>query len=145
MDNVAIVVEDLDAAFAFFSEIGMELEDSAEIEGAWADQTVGLDGVRSKIVMMRAPDGSGRLELTKYLAPQAGLSDPPAPPANTLGLHRIMFAVSDIDETVYRLREHGAEVLREVAQYEDAFRLCYLRGPAGIIVALAQPLVSAQG
>jgi len=140
MDNVAIVVDDLDAAVAFFTELGMELEASAEIEGVWADQTVGLDGVRSKIVMMRAPDGSGRLELTKYYAPQAGHSDPPAPPANTVGLHRIMFAVSDIDDTLGRLREHGGVVLRDVAQYEDAFRLCYLRGPAGIIVALAQPL-----
>ncbi len=145
MDNVAIVVEDLDAAVAFFTAIGMEMENSAEIEGVWADQTVGLDGVRSTIVMMRAPDESGRVELTKYYAPQAGLSDPPAPPPNTLGLHRIMFAVSDIDDTLARLSEHGGEVLREVAQYEDAFRLCYLRGPAGIIVALAQPLALAQG
>ena len=142
MDNIAIVVEDLDAAVAFFTELGMELEASAQIEGVWADRTVGLDGVRSKIVMMRTPDGHGRLELTKYLAPDAVRPDPPAPAANTVGLHRIMFAVDDIDDTVARLREHGGEVLREVAQYEDLYRLCYLRGPAGIIVALAEQIGS---
>lgn len=140
MDNVAIVVEDLDAAVAFFSELGLEVEGRAEIEGVWADQTVGLDGVRSTIVMMRTPDGRGRLELTKYDTPDVVRSDPPAPAANTVGLHRIMFAVDDLDDTLARLREHGGEVLREVAQYEDLYRLCYLRGPAGIIVALAEQL-----
>ena len=140
MDNVAIVVEDIDAAVAFFGELGMEVEGSSEIEGFWADQTVGLDGVRSKIVMMRTPDGNGRLELTKYHAPAVVRSDPSAPAANTVGLHRIMFAVDDLDDTLARLREHGGEVLREVAQYEDSYRLCYLRGPAGIIVALAEQI-----
>ncbi len=140
LDNVAIVVDDLDAAVAFFAEIGLEVENRAHIEGVYADQTVGLDGVRSEIVMMRTPDGTGRLELTRYEAPAAVSADPPAPPANTLGLHRIMFAVDDIDDTIARLRPHGAEVLREVAQYEDLFRLCYLRGPSGIIVALAEQI-----
>jgi len=138
MDNVAIVVDDLDAAISFFSELGMEFEDRAHIEGAFADQTVGLDGVRSEIAMMRTPDGHGRLELTKYHAPEASAPSPAIPPPNTLGLHRVMFAVDDLDDTLTRLRPHGGEVLREVANYENAYRLCYLRGPAGIIVALAE-------
>ena len=139
MDNVAIVVGDLDAAVAFFSELGMELEGKAQIEGLWADRTVGLDGVRSEIAMMRTPDGHSKLELTKYHAP-AAVPAPGNPPPNTLGLHRVMFAVDDIDDTVARLRAHGAELLGEVAQYESIFRLCYLRGPAGIIVGLAEQL-----
>ena len=140
MDNVAIVVEDLAGAVAFFTEIGLEQEGGAQIEGIWADQTVGLDGVRSEIVMMRTPDGNGRLELTRYEKPRAQPSDPAAPPANTLGLHRIMFAVDDIDDTLARLQPLGGEVLREVAQFENVYRLCYLRGPAGIIVALAEQI-----
>ncbi|MGW5329786.1 VOC family protein [Streptomyces sp. NPDC004014] len=138
MDNVAIVVDDLDAAVAFFAELGMELEGKAEIEGRFADLTVGLDGVRSDIVMMRTPDGHSKLELTKYHTPAVSGSEPRNPPPNTLGLHRVMFAVDDIDDTIARLRAHGAELLGEVAQYENIFRLCYLRGPAGIIVALAE-------
>jgi len=138
MDNVAIVVDDLEATIAFFGELGMELEGRAQIEGPWADRTVGLDGVRSEIAMMRTPDGHGRLELTKYHAPAAVSVEPPPP--NTLGLHRVMFAVDDIDATVAGLRAHGAQLLGEVAQYEDSYRLCYLRGPAGIIVALAEQL-----
>ena len=138
MDNVAIVVGDLDAAVAFFSELGMELEGKAQIEGLWADRTVGLDGVRSEIAMMRTPDGHGKLELARYDTPAAVGAGPENPPPNTLGLHRVMFAVDDIDDTVARLRAHGAELLGEVAQYESIFRLCYLRGPAGIIVALAE-------
>ena len=143
MDNVAIVVEDLDAAVAFFAELGMELEGKAQIEGLFADRTVGLDGVRSEIAMMRTPDGHSKLELTKYHAPAAVGAEPRNPPPNTLGLHRVMFAVDDIDDiddTVARLRAHGAELLGEVAQYESIFRLCYLRGPAGIIVALAEQI-----
>jgi catechol 2,3-dioxygenase-like lactoylglutathione lyase family enzyme len=140
MDNVGIVFEDLDAAVAFFSELGMELEGKAEVEGLWADRAVGLDGVRSEIAMMRSPDGHGRLELAKYRAPAAVGSEPENPPPNTLGLHRVMFAVDDIDDTVARLRAHGAEVLGEVAQYEDIYRLCYVRGPEGIIVGLAERL-----
>ncbi len=140
MDNVAIVVDDLDAAVAFFVELGMELEARASIEGVWADQTVGLDGVRSEIVMLRTPDGNGRLELTKYEAPTAVTPEVAAPPANTLGLHRVMFAVDDVEDTLERLRPHGGEVLREVAQFEQMYRLCYVRGPAGIIVALAEQI-----
>ncbi len=138
MDNVAIVVDDLDAAVAFFTELGMELDGKAQIEGVFADRTVGLDGVRSDIAMMRTPDGHSKLELTKYHTPAAIGVEPPAP--NTLGLHRVMFAVDDIDDTIARLRAHGAELLGEVAQYESIFRLCYLRGPAGIIVALAEQI-----
>jgi catechol 2,3-dioxygenase-like lactoylglutathione lyase family enzyme len=136
LDNVGIVVEDLDAAIAFFTELGMELEGRAQIEGLWADRTVGLDGVRSEIAMMRTPDGHGKLELAMYHAPVVIDAEPPQP--NTLGLHRVMFAVDDIDDTISRLRAHGAELLGEVAEYEDSYRLCYLRGPAGIIVALAE-------
>lgn len=145
MDNVAIVVEDLDAALAFFAEIGLEIEGRSQIEGVWADQTVGLDGVRSEIVMMRTSEGGSLLELTKYHAPTAVSPHPAVPAPNTLGLHRIMFAVDDIDATIAGLRKHGGEVLREVAQYEDTYRLCYLRGPAGIIVALAQQIGSVAG
>jgi catechol 2,3-dioxygenase-like lactoylglutathione lyase family enzyme len=140
MDNVGIVVDDLDAAIAFFTELGMEREGKARIEGLSADRTVGLAGVRSVIAMMRTPDGHSKLELTKYHTPAAIGARPLDPPPNTLGLHRVMFAVDDIDDTVARLRPHGAELLGEVAQYEDSYRLCYLRGPAGIIVALAEQI-----
>ncbi|MFF9090049.1 VOC family protein [Streptomyces sp. NPDC014991] len=138
MDNVGIVVDDLEAAIAFFTELGMELEGEAQIEGIVADQMLGLDGVRSAIAMMRTPDGHGKLELTKFHTPAAIPVGPPNPPPNTLGLHRVMFAVDDIDDTITRLRRHGAELLGEVAQYENTYRLCDLRGPAGIIVALAE-------
>ena len=140
MDNVAIVVDDLDAAIAFFTELGMEREGEAQIEGLWADRTVGLDGIRSDIALMRTPDGHSKLELTKYHSPAAIGARPQNPPPNTLGLHRVMFAVDDIDATVARLRPHGAELLGELVQYQDSYRLCYLRGPAGIIVALAEQL-----
>jgi catechol 2,3-dioxygenase-like lactoylglutathione lyase family enzyme len=140
MDNVAIVVNDLDAAIAFFTELGMELEGKGQVEGLWADLTVGLDGVHSDIAMMRTPDGHSKLELTKYHTPAASNFEPKIPPPNTLGLHRIMFTVDDIDDTIARLRGHGAELLGEVAQYENIFRLCYLRGPEGIIVALAEQI-----
>jgi catechol 2,3-dioxygenase-like lactoylglutathione lyase family enzyme len=138
MDNVAIVVDDLDAAVAFFTGLGLELEGRAQIEGLVADHTTGLDGVQSEIAMVRTPDGHGRLELTRYLAPAAVRPEPQDPPPNTLGLHRVMFAVDDLHGTVARLRAHGAEVLGEIARYQNAFLLCYLRGPAGIIVALAE-------
>jgi catechol 2,3-dioxygenase-like lactoylglutathione lyase family enzyme len=140
MDNVGIVVDDLDAAVAFFTELGMELEGRAQNEGDFVDLTVGLDAVRSEIAMMRAPDGHGRLELARYQTPAAVAAVPENPPPNTLGLHRVMFAVDDINDTVTRLRAHGAELLGEVARYQDAFLLCYLRGPAGIIVALAEAI-----
>jgi catechol 2,3-dioxygenase-like lactoylglutathione lyase family enzyme len=140
MDNVGIVVDDLEAAIAFFVELGMELEGKAQIEGLWADRTVGLDGVRSDIAMMRTPDGHSKLELAKYHTPAALSAEPGNPPPNTLGLHRVMFAVDDIEDVVARLRTHGAELLGELAQYEDSYRLCYVRGPEGIIVALAEQL-----
>jgi catechol 2,3-dioxygenase-like lactoylglutathione lyase family enzyme len=140
MDNVGIVVEDLDAAIAFFAELGMELEGKAQVEGVWADRVVGLHGVRSDIAMMRTPDGHCKLELAKYRVPAAVCAEPENPPPNTLGLHRVMFAVEDIDDTVARLRAHGAKLLGEVTQYKDSYRLCYLRGPAGIIVALAEQI-----
>jgi catechol 2,3-dioxygenase-like lactoylglutathione lyase family enzyme len=140
MDNVAIVVDDLGAAVAFFAELGMELEGKAQIEGLTADRTVGLDGVRTDIAMMRTPDGHGRLELTKYHTPAAVGAGPENPPPNTLGLHRVMFAVKDIEDVLARLRAHGAELLGDVAQYEDSYRLCYLRGPEGIIVGLAEQI-----
>ncbi|MHC5560557.1 VOC family protein [Kocuria sp. U4B] len=141
MDNVAIVVDDLEAAVAFFTALGLEQEGRAQIDGLFADQAVGLDGVRSEIAMMRTPDGHGRLELTRYCHPAAVSAPPRNPPPNTLGLHRVMFAVDDIDGTIARLRAHGAELLGEVARYENRYRLCYLRGPAGIIVALAEQLL----
>jgi catechol 2,3-dioxygenase-like lactoylglutathione lyase family enzyme len=140
MDNVGIVVDDLEAAIAFFVELGMELEGKAQIGGLWADRTVGLDGVRSDIAMMRTPDGHSKLELAKYHTPAAIGARPHNPPPNTLGLHRVMFAVDDIDDVVARLRTHGAELVGELAQYEDSYRLCYVRGPEGIIVALAEQL-----
>jgi catechol 2,3-dioxygenase-like lactoylglutathione lyase family enzyme len=140
MDNVGIVFEDLDAAVVFFIELGMELEGRQPIEGSWADQTVGLDGLRCEIAMMRIPDGPGRLELAKYHTPAARPADPAIPPPNTLGLHRVMFAVDDIDDTIARLRPHGATLLGDVAQYENMYRLCYLRGPEGIIIALAEQI-----
>jgi catechol 2,3-dioxygenase-like lactoylglutathione lyase family enzyme len=140
MDNVAIVVDDLEAAIEFFIELGMELEGRAQVAGLVADRTTGLDGVRSDIAMVRMPDGHGRLELTKYVTPAAASPEPEKLPPNTLSLHRVMFAVDDIDDTVARLRVHGAELVGEVAQYEDSYRLCYLRGPSGILVGLAEQL-----
>ncbi|MGV9273315.1 VOC family protein [Streptomyces griseosporeus] len=140
MDNVGIVVEDLEAAVAFFTELGMEVEGKAQIEGLFADQAVGLDGVRSDIAMMRTPDGHGKLELAQYHSPAALGGGAANPPPNTLGLHRVMFAVDDIDDTIARLRRHGAELVGEVAQYEDFYRLCYLRGPSGILLALAEQI-----
>jgi catechol 2,3-dioxygenase-like lactoylglutathione lyase family enzyme len=140
MDNVGIVVDDLEAAIAFFVELGVELEGKALVEGRWVDRVVGLDGVRSEIAMMRTPDGHGRLELTKFHTPTAVSAEPQNAPGNTLRLRNIMFAVDDIDATVAGLRAHGAELVGELAQYEHSYRLCYLRGPEGIIVALAEQL-----
>jgi catechol 2,3-dioxygenase-like lactoylglutathione lyase family enzyme len=137
LDNVAIVVDDLAAAKAFFAELGLELEGEATLEGSVVDRLVGLEGVRSDIAMMRTPDGHGRLELTKYHTPSSRGGDPRAP-ANTLGAHRVMFAVEDIDDILDRLRPHGAELLGELVRYENSYRLCYVRGPEGILVALAE-------
>ena len=140
MDNVLIVVEDLEAAKAFFAELGMELEGEAQLEGPWVDSTVGLEGVRADIAMMRTPDGHGRVELSKFHTPPAIRTEPESAPANTIGMRRIMFAVDDIDDVVARLRTHGAELVGGIAQYEDITRLCFLRGPEGIIIGLAEQL-----
>jgi catechol 2,3-dioxygenase-like lactoylglutathione lyase family enzyme len=140
MDNVLIVVDDLEAAKAFFAELGMELEGEATNEGPWVDSVVGLNGVRSDLAMMRTPDGHGRVELAKFHTPPAVRAEPEGAPANALGIRRIMFAVDDIDDVVARLRSHGAELLDEIAQYEDSYRLCFLRGPEGIIIGLAEQL-----
>ncbi len=139
MDNVGIVVNDLEAVIAFFVELGLELEGETTVEGRSVDRIVGLDGVRSDIAMMRTPDGHSRLELTKFHTPPATTAEPNAP-VNTLGIRRIMFAVEDIEDVLARLQAHGAELVGEVVQYEDSYRLCYVRGPEGIIVALAEPL-----
>ncbi len=140
MDNVLIVVDDLEAAKAFFGELGMELEGETTLEGPWVDRVVGLDDVRADIAMMRTPDGHGKVELTRFHTPPAVRAEPENAPANTLGIRRIMFAVDDIDDVVARLRSHGAELLDEIAQYEDQYRLCFLRGPEGIIIGLAEQL-----
>lgn len=140
MDNVLIVVDDIEAATAFFAELGMELEGKALVEGDSVDRVVGLDGVRADIVMMRTPDGHGRVELTKFHTPPSISSEPKNAPSNTLGIRRIMFDVDDLDDVLARLRTHGAELVGEVAQYEDSYRLCFVRGPEGFVVGLAQQL-----
>jgi catechol 2,3-dioxygenase-like lactoylglutathione lyase family enzyme len=140
MDNVGIVLDDLAAAIAFFVELGLQLEGETTVEGPSVDQMVGLDDVRTDIAMMRTPDGHGRVELMKFQRPTAIKAEPKNAPANTLGTRRIMFAVDDIDDVVARLQKHGAELVGEVAQYEDKYRLCYVRGPEGILVALAEQL-----
>ncbi|HEV8546231.1 MAG TPA: VOC family protein [Candidatus Limnocylindrales bacterium] len=139
MDNVGIVVDDLKAAIAFFVELGLELEGETTVEGQLVDRIVGLDGVRSDIAMLRTPDGHSRLELSKFHTPPATTAEPNAP-VNTLGMGRIMFAVDDIEDVLARLQAHGAELVGEVVQYEDSYRLCYVRGPEGIMVALAEQL-----
>ena len=140
MDNVLIVVEDLEAAKAFFAELGMELEGETTVEGPWVDKTVGLNGVRATNAMMRTPDGHSKLELMSYQKPTMISPEPKNAPPNTLGIRRLMFAVDDIEDTIARLRTHGAELIGEVVRYEDIFLLCYLRGPEGVIVALAEEL-----
>jgi catechol 2,3-dioxygenase-like lactoylglutathione lyase family enzyme len=140
MDNVLIVVDDVEAAKAFFAELGMELEGHTMVEGRWVDRVVGLDGVRADIVMMRTPDGHSRVELTKFHTPPAVRGEPERAPVNTRGIRRIMFAVDDIDDVVARLRRHGAELVGEISQYEDLYRLCFLRGPEGFIIGLAEQL-----
>ncbi len=140
MDNVLIVVEDLEAAKAFFAELGMELEGETTVEGPWAGQVVGLDDVRADIAMMRTPDGHGRVELSRFHTPPAVRAEPADAPANALGIRRIMFAVDDIDDIVARLRGHGAELVGEIAQYEDVYRLCFVRAPEGFVIGLAERL-----
>ncbi|WP_225847470.1 VOC family protein [Streptomyces sp. HPF1205] len=139
MDNVAVVVDDLDAAKAFFTELGMELEGEATLEGSVVDRLIGLDAVLTDIAMMRTPDGSGRIELTKYHRPASPSGDQLVP-VYALGAHRVMFAVTDIQDVVGRLEPHGAELLGDIVSYENSHRLAYLRGPGGIVLALAEQL-----
>src|SRR6187200_1780194 len=139
MDNVGIVVEDLDAAIEFFAELGLELEGRAPIEGEWADGVTGLHAMRVEMAMMRTPDGHGRLELSRFLAPPV-LGDHRRAPVNALGYLRVMFTVEDIDDTLARLGKRGAVIVGKVVQYKDAYRLCYIRGPEGILIGLAQEL-----
>jgi catechol 2,3-dioxygenase-like lactoylglutathione lyase family enzyme len=137
MDNVGIVVESLDAAISFFAELGLELEGQGTIEGEWAGRVTGLGDQRVEIAMMRTPDGHSRLELSRFLAPPP-VADHRNAPVNALGYLRVMFAVDDIDDTLARLRKHGAELVGEVVQYEDVYRLCYIRGPEGLLIGLAE-------
>ena len=140
LDHVSVVVEDLAAAISFFSALGMTIEGEAPIEGAWVDRVNGIEGIQVDIVMLRTPDGHGRLELTKFRNPPLVEIEPAIAPPNALGLRSIMFAVESVDDTLSRLRADGAELIGDVAQYKDLYRLCYVRGPAGIIVALAEEL-----
>jgi catechol 2,3-dioxygenase-like lactoylglutathione lyase family enzyme len=141
LDHVSVVVDDLAAAVAFFAELGMTVEGEMPIGGEWVDRINALEGVEVDIVMMRTPDGHGRLELTKFRNPKLVEITPAIAPPNALGLRSVMFAVESVDDAVARLRAHGGELVGEVAQYEDMYRLCYMRGPAGIIVALAEELL----
>ncbi|MDG4839143.1 VOC family protein [Micromonospora sp. WMMD967] len=140
MDNVLIVVEDLDAVMAFFVELGMEVEGRGPVEGRWVERVIGIDDVRQEVAMLRTPDGHGKVELAMFHTPKAISAEPRDAPANTLGIRRIMFAVDDIEDTIARLRGHGAELVGDVERYEDIFLLCYVRGPEGIVVGLAQEL-----
>jgi catechol 2,3-dioxygenase-like lactoylglutathione lyase family enzyme len=139
MDNVGIVVDSLDDAVSFFAELGLELEGRATIEGDWAERVTALRDMRVEIAMMRTPDGHSRLELSRFLTPPA-IADHRTAPVNALGYLRVMFAVEDIDDTLARLRSHGAELVGELAQYEDEYRLCYVRGPEGILIGLAEQI-----
>jgi len=139
MDHVGINVNDLAAAKAFFIELGLEPEGEQTVEGRWVDRIVGLDGVRSDIAMMRTPDGRSRIELVKFHTPPAQRGDPRAP-ANALGIRHLTFAVTDVDELLERLRAHGAELVGALEQYENIYRLCYIRGPEGIIIELAEEI-----
>jgi catechol 2,3-dioxygenase-like lactoylglutathione lyase family enzyme len=139
MDNVGIVVEDIGAAIEFFTELGLELEGRAPIEGDWADGVTGLHNMRVEIAMLRTPDGHSRLELSRFLAP-AVVADHRSAPVNALGYLRVMFTVEDIDDTVARLERRGAKLVGEVIQYQDSYRLCYIRGPEGVLIGLAQEL-----
>ena len=140
LDHVSVVVDDLAAAIAFFATLGMTIEAQMPIEGEWVDRINGIEGIQVDIVMMRTPDGHGKLELTKFRNPKLVEIEPAVAPPNALGLRSVMFTVDSVDETVARLREGGAELIGEVVQYEDKYKLCYMRGPAGIIVALAEEL-----
>ena len=140
LDHVSVVVDDLPAAIAFFTALGMTIEGEAPIEGPWVDRVNGIEDVRVDIAMMRTPDGHGRLELTRFRNPALVAVEPAIAPPNAPGLRSVMFTVESVDETLARLRTKGAELIGEVTQYEDKYRLCYVRGPAGIIVSLAEEL-----
>ena len=140
LDHISVVVDDLPDAVAFFTALGLTLEGEARVEGPWVDRINRLDGVQVDIVMMRTPDGHGRLELTRFRHPALVEVQPAVAPPNAPGLRSVMFTVDSVDDTVARLRTHGAELIGEVVQYENTYRLCYMRGPAGIIVALAEEL-----
>jgi catechol 2,3-dioxygenase-like lactoylglutathione lyase family enzyme len=140
MDHVSVVVDDLPSAIAFFRILGMTIEGEMPLEGQWVDRINGIEGIQVNIAMMQTPDGHGRLELTKFRNPKLVDIEPAIAPPNALGLRSVMFTVENVDETVARLRAHGAELIGDVVQYEDKYRLCYMRGPAGIIVALAEEL-----
>ena len=141
MDNVGIVVESLDAAISFFVELGLKLEGRAMIEGEWAGRVTGLESQRVEIAMLVTPDGHSRLELSRFLTPPV-VADHRNAPVNALGYLRVMFTVDDIDETLVRLRRRGAQLVGEVVQYEEAYRLCYIRGPEGLLIGLAEELRS---
>jgi catechol 2,3-dioxygenase-like lactoylglutathione lyase family enzyme len=140
MSHVGITVDDLEGAIAFFTELGMELEGTMRIEGAWAASVVGFENQTCDVAMMRTPDGHGRIEFAKYHDPKPIPGVPEDAPANTLGIRRMMFVVDDLDDTIARLKPLGAELIGEIAQYENTTRLCYLRGPEGIVVALSEQL-----
>ncbi|MCW1916555.1 VOC family protein [Luteolibacter sp. GHJ8] len=140
MDNVLIVVEDLDAAIDFFTELGMELEGQMTVEGAWVDRIIALEGSRSDIAVMRTPDGHSRIELDRFQSPKAIRREVEDAPVNTLGIRRIMFAVDDLEEVAARLLAKGASMVGEIVRYENAYKLCYIRGPEGIMIALAEEL-----
>jgi catechol 2,3-dioxygenase-like lactoylglutathione lyase family enzyme len=140
MDNILIVVDDLEAVKAFFIALGMQLEGQMPVEGRYLDLLLGLENVRCEIASLRTPDGHGRIELDKFHSPAAIRSEPKNQPVNTMGIRRIMFAVDDIADVLARLRAHGAELIGEITQYEDQYGLCYIRGPEGIMVALAEQL-----
>ena len=139
MDNVGIVVEDLAAAIEFFGELGLELEGQSTVDGEWSGRVTGLRGQQVEIAMMRTPDGHSRLELSRFVTPPVA-ADHRNAPVNALGYLRVMFAVDDLDDTLARLREHGAQLVDEVVEYEDVYRLCYIRGPEGILIGLAEQI-----
>jgi catechol 2,3-dioxygenase-like lactoylglutathione lyase family enzyme len=143
LDHVVVVVDDLPAAVAFFTELGLSVVGEMPIEGPWVDRVNGMEGIRVDIVMLQTPDGHGQLELTKFRNPELIRVEPAVQPPNALGLRSVMFAVDGLDDTVARLRARGGELIGEIAQYEDMYRLCYMRGPGGIIVALAEELEGA--
>jgi catechol 2,3-dioxygenase-like lactoylglutathione lyase family enzyme len=145
MDDVLVVVEDMDVVIAFLVELGMELEGRGPAEGRWVERVIGLDDVRQEVAVLRVPGGPGRVELASFRTPAAVRYGPEDAPANTLGIRRVMFAVDDVEDTVARLRAHGAELVGEIAQYEDRYRLCYVRGPEGIVVGLAEELRRGSG